>query len=325
MWATRFAVAVLVVTRSELALAGPCESPSLDPAPEVTVGFAHEADRLTLTFRRDGSWIGTRVLDVHNVDCASMIATAQLVVELTMEELAFAEAERSLPTEERGIVLQELPPTPGEPAASPSPEVLPELLIEAATQVRAVTQSRSLKDAIERPTFRLGTTADVGVGLALSASASVIGSAVLDAAYAPAGSGVVPEVSGRGGLFTSLPARSRLDERDVWLSVLASRWDVCGGVRGPAFRARGCAGTIAGSMLADGAQSSPLVSLGARLEAAWQATDRTALLVAAEAISLQAPSQISVTVEEWADPVTEELSPISLMFSTGVTGDWLTL
>lgn len=290
----------------------------------VDVEFTHREGQLTLTFRRDGALVGQRVVDVREVDCNATIATARLMVELTLEELAFEEEARARDVDPPApIATHTIDLTTPPQAAIPPRRREPEHALvrsEPSDEREHVSTSR-----VERPTFRLGTTADVGIGVALASYASVVASAVIDAAYAPSNGAVAPEISGRGGLFTSLPSRSQMEERDVWLSIVASRWDLCGGIRGDAFRARGCAGTIAGSMLAEGAESAAIVSLGARIEVAWQATNRTALLVAAEALSLQLPTRIDLVVEEWASPASEEVSPVSLMFSTGVTGDWLTL
>ncbi len=322
MWTLRLALALFALTRTDFALGDACEPPQLDvDQAGISVTFEHEADLFTLTFRREGKVIGERVLDVRDADCSAMTNMARLVVELTLEEIAFAEEEH----------LRALSTAPTQPTTEPTtPAHAPALVATHSAEPTARDAARDAERApvvsiAEPSTFRLGTTADVGIGVAFASYASVVASAVVDAAYAPASASVAPEISGRAGLFTALPSHSLMEERDVWLSVVASRWDVCGGVRGKHFRARGCAGTIAGSMLAEGAQGSAIVSVGARLEAAWQATHRTALLIAAEALSIQLPTRIDVIVEEWADPVTEEVSPISLMFSTGVTGDWLTL
>lgn len=282
------------------------DPPVIEAAGGVSVAIESAGDSATLRFHRGGELIGVRELHVQGASCVDLAAAARLLVEVTLEDLAFAEA----PAAPEPVTAAPLPARHIQIPATQDE-------IEPATQGPPSTGAEAAASSA-----RLGTTAEVGLGVALAGYASVIGSAVLDAAWAPS-TATSPEVSGRAGLLGALPSRVTIDERDAWLSLIASRWDACGGVRGEAFRVRGCIGLLAGGLLAEGASSAGLVSVGVRLEGTWQASRRVGLLVAADAASIQRPSEIHLEVADWESPASVPTSPLSLVFLTGVTGDWL--
>ncbi len=308
--------AALGVLRAELA--------ALAATDDVVVEIAEESGRITLAMRSGEDLLGLRVIDVDGAACPDVVRAAGLVMTVTLAALGVTRTEPATPVE-----AQEEAPSAADPAparADPRGAFVPGATTPPwadAARPRGDLRVATVAAARPRGDLRVATAVDVGVGLALTGPAtSLVSSVTMDVGYAPSGE-LSPELSGRGGFFVSFPARAFPDDRAVWLSLYASRWDLCGGIIGESFRLRGCAAVLGGGLVAVGAETSGLAAVGARAEGTWRATDRVGVVLATDALSVLYPFSLWTPPGGGSEGHAEELGPLSLVFSTGVVAAWL--
>ena len=290
------------------------ELQSLELSQAVTVRVQERAGVIELALLSSGALLGTRSIEVDGAACEDQLRAALLAVMVALDDAG-------LP---RAAAHPAPVPSAEDPAPVPSTEVQPIQAPERSSPPAPRTTARdSIEPSAERRALRAGVAAEVGVGVALTAAASMTTSAMIDVAYAPPAE-LAPEVSGRGGIFASLPNHSSLLERDVWLSLVAARVDGCGGVLHADVRARACGSAMLGGFLGDARGSTFAVVAGGRVEATWRATSSLGVTLGADALFPLAPEDIVLpSTDVWPDQETEDLGPLALAFSLGVVAEWL--
>lgn len=309
--------------KSADAAAMQAELRSLQLRQAVTVRVQERAGLVALSVLQDGALLGTRSIEAGDATCEDQLRAALLAVTVALEDAGLSQA---APAVEPALE----PTLATEPASqAPAPEPPPEPNAPAVQSLHSAAPSsppappNRATEPSERGGLRAGVAAEVGVGVALTAAASMTTSALFDVAYAPPAE-LAPEISGRAGIFASLPNHSSLLERDVWLSLVAARVDGCGGVLHADVRARACASAMLGGFSGDARGSTFAMVAGARVEGTWRATPRVGVTLGADALFPLAPEDIILPATDvWIEQETEDFGPFALAFSLGVVTDWL--
>ena len=281
----------------------------LEPALELRV--EQLAGRVDIVVTAAGEPVGTRSIDAVDASCTELTEATSLAVGLALAEIAIARAAMATPVDP-------------EPRREPPVRIDASAPEEVVARPLAVAPPRDVAVPAAGPASRLqaGVSAELGLGVAFTAYTSLVATVAADVAYAPDESWS-PEVSGRAGMLASFPSRITIDEVDVWPGGYAARLDGCGGTRAAAARLRACATAMVGAIAGDGIQTDTIVALGGRVEGTWRASSRVGLFVAVDALSLVRPLWVRSEPGDFSAVGTDEVSDLSLLFSSGSNFDWL--
>ncbi len=292
----------------------------LRPERVTLVRISEQRGLITISVTTGSGELGRRTIDAGSASCPQIVRAASLALDLALADLELSADSSATP-----------------PAAEPTTEVVPAspATVDPPVPGPVLPSAPPIVDRAERPnvdagrSWQAGASFETGLALAFTTVTSMVAGISADVAYA-AGERWAPEVSGRGGVFVAFPSRTEIDEREVRLSAYAPRIDGCGGIRGPKVRIRGCASALGGALVGSGDGTEALLMLGGRLEGTWRASGRIGLFLAVDALSMLwpraflPPQSAESEITWYAQPVYgQETSPISLLFSTGVTTDWL--
>jgi hypothetical protein len=271
--------------------------------PEVALRVAEIDGRIDIDVTSGERALGKRSIDTGGASCADIVQATALALGLALDEVAVARREALLAT------------APAAPVA-PTPE-----LQVVAPVLPPARDSAQVPETTPRA-LQAGLSAEMGLGVAFTAYTSMVATVAADVAYAP-GESWSPEVSGRAGILASFPSRISIDEVDVWPAGYAARVDGCGGARAEDARLRACGSVVAGALTGDGIEDDTLVALGGRLEATWRASPRVGLYLAVDALSIVRPLWVRTQPGDLSAMGSDEVSYLSLLFTSGSNFDWL--
>ena len=297
---------------------------SLQLSQAVTIRVQERAGLIALSVLQDGALLGTRSIETGDASCEDQLRAALLAVTVALEDAGLSQTAPAVEPALEPTLAREPASQPRAPEPAPEPDApAVQSLQSAAPSSPPARSNRATEPSSARGGLRAGVAAEVGVGVALTAAASMTTSALFDVAYAPPAE-LAPEISGRAGIFASLPNHSSLLERDVWLSLVTARVDGCGGVLHADVRARACASAMLGGFSGDARGSTFAMVAGARVEGTWRVTSRVGVTLGADALFPLAPEDIVLPASNvWPEQETEDLGPFALAFSLGVVTDWL--